>query len=317
MKSRIKKIITSLKSKAKKKMTYEIILILIAGSITAFLSIQSIIKNNNHENELKEKQENLLQTQRELNNKQDEIINLQYKYSEEIKNKTQEIIKLQNQLYENASNQLNKIERIQNPIPNNSELSFNAEIELSEFEKKELQLFLKDEYIKTGIILPYKRKNNYKILEKFDVFQDIGLQINISLENKNNKLNISFIKSPLSFFGYHGLSDHEYFNANINNEKVVFECYNLRTSDIKSSNIEASINDFKESIATITYSFIYPSYFNDQNSTTKFYGISPEQRSLIKLIFGNINLSFKSYSINIKEIQKINNFTFQGKAKIK
>lgn len=298
-------------------MNYEILFIVLAAFITAGLSIHSIIKNADNEKELKEKQENLLKTQKELNIKQDDIINLQNQYSKEINNKTEEIISLQNQLIENANEQLNKLKRIQNPIPDYVNLFFKAEIDLNEKDKAELKEFTKNQFIKYGTILPYKFEHNNQLIKRFDILKDIGLQLLITLESNNKKINLFFNKAPLSIFGHHGISDFEYINAQVDGDQITFNCNNLYTNDIRSDNIETSINDFKKSTAKISYRFNYPFYFLEDNKSSKNYAIGRNQLDLLLLNFKQLTLKFKSYSITIDNLVKLNKFEFQGNAILK
>lgn len=86
----------------KRKQMWEIILVSLAGLITIGLSINSIIKSNKQERELKTKQESLNVAQNKIIEGQASIIQLQDKHSKELKDKTDEVIGLQNKLQEKS-----------------------------------------------------------------------------------------------------------------------------------------------------------------------------------------------------------------------
>src|ERR1035437_6075059 len=112
--------------KTNKKMM-DIILIIIVGLITTWLSIGSFIKDR----KLEDANRLLSSKQDLLSSKQDLITNLQREHKIELKEKTDEIIRLQGILQEKSDVQLKNIQKLQNPIPETLGISFSSTLNLS------------------------------------------------------------------------------------------------------------------------------------------------------------------------------------------
>jgi len=288
-----------------KKIMFEIILLGIAGLITVGLSIKNIIENSEKETQLKN-------TQKDLINKQNLLINLQNNHSEELKTKSDEIIRLQNLLQEKNDIQLELIDRINTPIPESLELVFNSTLKIPDNELKKIKnTFATNPNLSN--YLPFDSKLINQEFENVDSFKNIFFSLDVTFEKNGKKMNIIFKRGPLSLHGYNIAQTTNCFILSYSSEKsnINFDAISIESNKITTNYKSPSLKDFYNSKITFTYDFASPYQIQSGSAPPSIFYISDKKNSL-KLNFKLLTLHHKNYIINIENLKKIGPKSFEG-----
>lgn len=294
---------------------WEIILVFLAGLITVGLSINSIIKSNNKEKELKAKQDSLTEAQNKIIQGQTSIIQLQDKYYKEIQNKSDEVIGLQKMLQGNSKTQLDEISKIRNPIPESLNVLFTAIIDLRQEEINAVRDIIKEKYSDGRGLLPVDFMSTNVAFDKMNAFKDIGFEIKILIENQDKHLQILLTQTPMLFTGYNTTAIWSAFTMQLRDNDISITCLDVPTNNIKSNYQTPSLSDFSHSKVLITYNFFYPNSIKIGSHLTKTY--MARDKEYITLNMKNISLRHKNYSIEIRSLKRIDSHTFEGTMEIK
>lgn len=159
----------------KKKMIIEITLIVIAGLITLYVSVSSIVKAEKQEEELKE-------NQKRLNEKSDTIIALQTKMQE----KSEKVIKLQNRLIQNSISQIDNINKLRNPAPAEVRISFQSELIIPKEELVQISQALRSRGNNSNL-LPADFTDENEGIKRIKILKDILFTLNIKFISEIKK----------------------------------------------------------------------------------------------------------------------------------
>ncbi len=238
----------------KRKILTEIILICLGGVITVGLSVNSLIKQQKQEKELKESQSNLISAQKEIIQKQDSFSQLQKQYSESLNEKSNTIIELQEKLQEKTDSQLREINKLKNPIPNKLHISFKSNLVLTDSEFKRIR----DNTTNPGNLLPSNKDNVH--IHKVNKIRNLGISFLIEFINNNKVMSIKLNKTPIPFTYFNSQSLEDSFLLTINDQetKITFIANKIETDDISTNYSPPTLLDFKKAKVTIKYNFWYP-----------------------------------------------------------
>lgn len=243
-----------------KKLMWEIIFITMAGLVTIGLSINSILKSDKQETELKAKQDALINAQQQIIEKQNSLAGLQEIHSKEIKDKSDEVIRLQKLLQEKSDFQLKEINRIKNPVPTKLGVTFSTTLNISNKEFDEIYSAMMQVRPTRSNQLPLDFNVTNAGVEKINAFKDMSLQVNIVFQNGDKKMSIS-IKPPLRYNGYNVAFTSK--NAMLlfikkEEEKTIgFDGLDIETEDIKCNYLSPSLTDFTNADVTVTFEFFF------------------------------------------------------------
>ncbi len=252
----------------------EIVLICLGGFITVGLSINSIIKSNNQEQELKDK--------------------------------TDKIIELQEALREKSEIQIKNLEKLNNPIPKEFEISFFSSIKVDSIEFKQLQKAAS----KNGNHLPVSRNN--KKIERLNKLKDAQIIIKIVFRNNEKEMTVGFDQTPIQFVGFNtSLTNNNTFLMGVAQESIHFIGSNLSTNNIVTNYDSPSLVDFKNCDVTFKIELGFPNLYKLGEKYTSLYTISSQNDinfSLEKVILESTKIkievsSFKEEGINLFKSQ--------------
>lgn len=297
------------------KLMIEITFILLAGFITVGLSINSLLKSNRQENELKLKQEELDKAQRQIIEKQNSLIEFQKNSSEELKAKSNEVIQLQGLLQDKSDSQLNELTRIQNPIPDKLKITFASELILDAQQFKEINNALKLVRPHGGNHLPVDFNISNRGVDKINSLKDINFRLTINFLNGNKKMSIILNQIP-QYSGYNTSNTNDVFMLSAQEEKqeIAFHGLFLTTDKISCNYQSPSLLDFKDAEVKINVDFSYPQVLLMGNVPTKFYTVNP---NLNKINLSSVILYDRNYMIELTDIKKVSDNTFETKFKFK
>lgn len=251
-------------------------------------------------------------SQVELDSAQNQIIekqNLLVDLQRELQNKTNEIINLQKLLQNNSQQQLSGIERIKNPIPEELDLFFSSTLDLQKEDLNQIVDVINQNNFGQIPSLPFNSTVTNKGFEKINSFKRIMLYINILLEKDSKTMSLRFRKGPLNFVGYH-TSDYKNSFLSIIKEdipEVIFSGNWLYINDISTNFKSPSILDFDNSNVQISFEFLYP-------QGNSFIGNNP---NYLVLNLKEMSLKHKYYTFEIKDIKRSDKNKFCGKCIIK
>lgn len=283
-----------------KKMTIEIALISIAGLITLYISITSIIKADKQEAELKE-------SQRKSDEKSDSIISLQ----RDMQRKSDQIIELQNQLISTSTTQLDIITKLRNPIPKEVQISFTSKIIQSTQEYGQTLEALTLVRGNRGNTLPTEFTISNDGTNRIEKLKDILFTLNIMLIQDGKELTFSLRRIP-TYFGFHptNLINNCFLLAIMQDKNYLeFDGFTLVTSEIACSYTPASILDFKNAKVKISYSFSYPTFLTPGDLMQKGYITTDKEYMKIELF--DVKIHTRDLKINLDNLNKVDDFNFE------
>ena len=275
----------------------DIILIIIVGLITTWLSIGS------HKKDTKIEEANKLLNSKQdlLNSKQDLITNLQ-----------DEIIRLQGILQEKSDLQLKNIQKLQNPIPETLGIQFTSTLNLSKKEIEDIKAVVKSINSKNGNLFPFESNQTNEGFEKINCFKNLHLRLIITFQKDEKNMKIVFNRGPLNLMGYNTNGTLNSFTLYIDDIKNVmrFDGLLIESESITTNYISPSILDFENSKVKIYYDFSFP--------TTMVFGSLPtntyisNNREYLLLNIESLSLSNKKLSINIANLKQVDSHNFEG-----
>nr|WP_294991567.1 hypothetical protein [uncultured Sediminibacterium sp.] len=297
---------------------WEIIFVTMAGLVTIGLSINSILKSERQEIELKTKQDALIKAQQQIIEKQNFLADLQDIHSKEIKGKSDEVIRLQGLLQEKSDVQLNEINRIKNPIPTKLGVTFSTTLNISDKEFDEIYNAMMQVRPTRANQLPVDFNVTNAGVEKINAFKDMSLSVRIVFQNEDKSMAIT-IKPPLRYNGYNiAFASKNALMLFIKREEektIGFDGFDIETEDIKCNYLSPSLADFMNADVTVTFDFFFPQPIQVGSIVSKAYTFN---RSIpIELSLEQIHLSHNNFNLAIGNFKKTKPNTFKGKAKFK
>ena len=275
----------------------DIILIIIVGLITTWLSIGS------HKKDMKLEETNKLLNSKQdlLNSKQDLITNLQ-----------DEIIRLQGILQEKSDLQLKNIQKLQNPIPETLGISFSSTLNLSNKEFEDIETIVKSVNSKYGNLFPFESNISNEGFDKINSFKNLHFRLMITFQKDNKNMKIVFNRAPVNLMGYNSRGTLNIFTLYINDIKKVmkFDGSLIESESITTNYISPSILDFANSKVKIYYDFSFPTTMVFGSLPTKTY-IS-NNREYLTLNIESLSLSNKKLLINITNLKRVDSHNFEG-----
>ena len=294
------------------KLMIEIIFISLAGLITVGLSVNSLLKSDKQESQLKEKQNQLSAAQESIITNQTALINLQEKHSKELKDKSDEVIRLQGLLQDKSDVQLKVLDRIKNPIPESLNIMFSASLVLSKDEFSKILAISKMKFPERGNLLPFDYNKTNDAFDKINALKDVSFNLTIFFEKDGKLLKVLLKRLPIAFLGYNANNSNNAIVMSIqeSSEKILFEGFLLETKDITTNYKTPSLLDFNGSKVKITYDFFYPQLKQIGSIPSKMY--VGDNREYVTLDLQSVSLLHKNYSIDIKGLKKIDSHTFES-----
>lgn len=297
---------------------WEIIFVAMAGLVTIGLSINSILKSERQEKELKMKQDDLIKAQQQIIEKQNFLANLQNSHSKEIKDKSDEVIRLQGLLQEKSDFQLNEINRIKHPVPTKLGVTFITTLNISDKEFDEIyNAMIQVRPTRANQLLVDFNITNIGV-EKINAFKDMSLSVSIVFQHEDKKMTIT-IKPPLRYNGYNvGFASKNALMLFVKKEKektIGFDGLDIETEDIKCNYLSPSLADFMNADVTVTFDFFFPQPIQVGNVVSKAYTFNPSIP--IELSLERIHLYHSNFNLEIDNFKKAKPNTFEGKAKFK
>lgn len=290
----------------------EIAFIILAGLVTIYLSVNSVVKSERQEKELKSAQKDLLEAQKVTIDKQDLLFKLQERYAIESKEKSDEIVRLQKLLNERSESQLAALNNLKNPLPDNLEITFLASLQLSKKEFAEIEKIIKQVRINGGNTLPIITDKTNESFEKINAFKNIAFELTIRFEKDDKNWTTSIYRAPLALLGYTTSSHNNSFLLVINEEKsrIDFDGFSLSSDKIISNYKSPSLLDFKNSKVSISYKFFYPINLQVGNiPSSNYWGA---KQDYILLTMQSLTLKHKNYSIEVENLKRVASHEFTG-----
>jgi hypothetical protein len=291
----------------------EVLAIIIAGLIPIGLAIHNVLKADKSEKELKDQQEVLIATQRNLIDKQEELNKQQVKNSEEIKEKSDKIIELQDDLAKKSEDQIERLVKLASPIPKEASINFESTLVITDEDYDDLINDITTSGVKTGNLLPTKFITSKPIIDKINLFKDIHCRITIVLTNARNKtLSLSRDIVP-TLTGFNAVNTLDCFTLSYNRPlgKFIYLSSIGLNTNVDFNYDQASLLDFKNSNAEIFIEFSTPKLFQFGSQIQKKY---VSNTNLMKLTLKNLTINFKGYkSIQLKDFTETENNKFQAK----
>lgn len=210
------------------------ILLTIGQSISSGKDKDDIINTTKDENtELKKL---LKERDSNISKQNGEILEL----SKQLRQKSEQIIKLSND--------------ISNPIPSKFELNFESKIVLTSKEKLEIDNFLAaNQHIRN---IPFNARTGS--CDKIDRLKDVILGLRIRIEKEGKTLRLTYEKKINNLLGYSTNNPWSAFHLTYYGNELNFTAHGITIEDIESDNIPRTLNDFKDAVAHIQYTFFYP-----------------------------------------------------------
>lgn len=288
----------------------EIIFISVAGLITVGLSINSLIKSDKQEEELKLKQEQLSEAQSQIISKQNELIKHQSLSSQELKSKSDEIIRLQNLLQEKSIQQVQNLNRLQNPIPEDLLLTFFSTLEFTISEYEEIHQAVIERVPSSGNFLPFHKEYLSKPIQKINLFRDCRFIVRIELHQGERSMSISLNMKPL-LFGFNTTATGSNFTLydKEDDKKIGLACFDMPMYDIKCNYSNPSLIDFDSAYAKITFEFATPQKWQMGNFVDNLY-ITLEKNESISLNLTSLSLKNNNIELNFSELRKVDKNVF-------
>lgn len=269
--------------KNRRQMT-EIILLCLSAIITVGLSINTIIQSNKKEKELNNKQEELLFTQKKVSDQSEEIISLQKK------------------LQKKSDIQIDNLIKLNNPIPNELKLTFFSKIQVTKAELEILSNISKS----NGNLLPSSSEDTG--IDRIDKLKNVQFIIDVTFKKGTKELKVKFSQAPFQFMGY-STGKMKSVGTLITSEKELsFYAINLLTSDIKTNYSSPSLVDFYGSEVTATLTFAFPKPSRNGGRYINLYLV--EIQNQIPLSLESISLETNQHTITIDNFKKLNGNSF-------
>ena len=264
----------------------EIILLCISALITVGLSINTVFQSNHKE--------------KELNKKQQELLNAQKKVSEQ----AEEIIRLQKKLEKKSEIQIDNLIKLNNPIPSELMLSFFSKIQVT----KEELVVLSNISKSNGNLLPSSKEDTG--IDKIDKLKDVQFIIEVTFKKGTKELKIKFSQAPFPFMGYSTGQTTGVGTLITGENELSFYAINLLTRDIKTNYSSPSFVDFYncEVTATITFAFAKSSRYGGR--LVNLYLV--ESQDQIPLLLESISLATNQNTITIDNFKKLKGNSFNA-----
>lgn len=272
--------------KTKLSKMWEIFFICLGAFVTVGLSIHSVLENDKKEKELANKTDSLMEAQ--------EIIN----------NKSEEIIQLQKELREKAEIQIISLLKLSNPIPKTFTLTIFSNIQTT---TTELAL-LSTASANNGNMLPIENRNS---IERIDKLKNAQIILKLTFKKEAKSMEIIFSQAPIKFIGFNTVLSSNVFRLATAQNQLQFSALTLATENIKTNYSSTSLLDFEKCDVTFEIEFGFAQRWIIGSHQADLYAIGPDSGLDIELNI--LKLTNSGRELIITDLKKIGKNKFKGK----
>lgn len=215
---------------------------------------------------------------------------------EELQVKTEEIIDLQKQIKLGSDLQINDLKRLAQPIPKASQLTFTAELNITEKDFDDMMSDINASGVQTGNLLPTTFTTDKPIIHKLNQLKDILCSITAVVTNDNKKTITINRRVIPTYFGFNNPNGHTLdafiLSYNPEKDKKIFFHGQSINSTVEFSYDQGSFLDFKNSEVEISIEFSLPIILKFGAQTKKQYKSEPD---FISLSLNEFRINFEGY----------------------